>query len=98
MERIEPQSMGDILRLAFQENCMQDHLDERKAIEIWPSVVGDTLAALCSRPDVKDGVMTVGIRNAALRHELMMSRTILMTEINRQLGKNVILNMRFVSP
>jgi len=26
MERKESQSIGDILRLAFQDNCMQDRL------------------------------------------------------------------------
>lgn len=96
MERKESQSIGDILRLAFQENCMQDRLDERRAVQIWGDVVGRQLAMQCRRPDVADGVMTVGVANAALRHELTMSRTKLLNEINRQLGKDVISNIRFV--
>ncbi|MDE6143856.1 MAG: DUF721 domain-containing protein, partial [Muribaculaceae bacterium] len=39
----------------------------------------------------------VGVRNAALRHELTMSRSMLAHEINRQLGKNVISDIRFVA-
>jgi hypothetical protein len=97
MERKESQSIGDILRLAFQENCMQDRLDERRAVEMWGNVVGTALAVQCRRPDVANGVMTVGVANAALRHELTMSRTKLLNEINRQLGKDVISNIRFVS-
>jgi len=97
MERKESQSIGDILRLAFQENCMQDRLDERRAVEIWSAVVGQQLATQCRRPEVADGTMTIGVANAALRHELTMSRTRLMNEINRQLRKNVISNIRFVT-
>ena len=97
MERKEPQSMGDILRLAFQENCMQDHLDERRAIQIWGGVIGAETAGLCTRPEVSNGVMTIGVPNASLRHELSMNRTLLIQEINRQLGKSVIHNIRFVS-
>lgn len=97
MERKDSQSIGDILRLAFQDNCFQDRLDERKAIDLWAAVVGQALASQCARPHVAAGVMTVGVRNAALRHELTMSRSMLAHEINRQLGKNVISDIRFVA-
>lgn len=73
MERKESQSIGDVLRIAFQENCMQDRLDEMKAINLWPAVIGMENAAACRRPTVYDGVMTVGVPNASLRHELSMT-------------------------
>lgn len=44
---------------------MQDHLDEWKAIELWESVVGRNLAAMCRRPKVEAGVMTVGAQRLA---------------------------------
>lgn len=89
--------MGDILRLAFQENCMQDHLDECKAIELWESVVGRNLAAMCRRPKVEAGVMTVGVPNASLRHEFTMSRSSLRNAINYAIGKETISEIRFIS-
>lgn len=52
MERKESQSIGDVLRIAFQENCMQDRLDEMKAINLWPAVIGMENAAACRRPTV----------------------------------------------
>lgn len=98
MERKQSQSIGDVLRLAFQDNCMQDRLDERKAIEIWPAIVGPELASQCIRPTVKDGVMTVGVRNASLRHELTMNRSRLCDAINSALGRVIIDNVRFTAP
>lgn len=98
MERKQYQSVGDVLRLAFQDNCMQDHLDECKAVDIWPSVVGRELAAQCMRPSVKDGIMSVGIRNASLRHELMMNRSRLCRAINSAVGRVIIDDIRFTAP
>ena len=97
MERKESQSIGDILRLTFQENCMQDRLDERIAVESWRAVVGENIASLCRRPTVCDGIMTVGVPNAPLRHELAMSRTILRQAINQATGKETITEIRFIS-
>ena len=98
MERKQSQSIGDVLRLAFQDNCMQDHLDERKAIDVWASVVGRELAAQCMRPTVRDGVMTVGVRNASLRHELTMNRSRLCRAINSGVGRVIIDDIRFTAP
>ena len=98
MDRIQSQSIGDVLRLAFQDNCMQDRLDERKAVEAWSMVVGAELAAQCMRPTVKDAVMNVGVRNASLRHELSMNRSKLCRAINLRLGRVIIEEIRFSAP
>lgn len=97
MERKESQSIGDILRLAFQENCMQSRLDECKAVDLWPAIVGPALASQCRRPTVSKGLMTVGVPNAALRNELSMNRSSLVRAINAGLGKQTITDIRFVS-
>lgn len=97
MERKESQSIGDILRMAFQENCMQERLDECKAAEIWPEVVGSFISGLCGRPSVKGGVMTVGVPDAPLRHELTMTRSRIIRAINTRLGKEVVSDIRFIS-
>lgn len=97
MERITPQSIGDILRVAFQDNCMQARLDEYTATDLWQSIIGTDIARKCRRPYVKNGIMTVGVPNAALRHELAMSRSTIRLEINRMIGKDTITEIRFTS-
>lgn len=97
MERITPQSVGDVLRMAFQENCMQGRLDECKAADLWPSVVGPDLAGKCRRPAVRNGIMTVGVPNAALRNELAMNRSSLRNAINASIGKQIINDIHFTS-
>lgn len=97
MERKIPESIGDVLRNLFENNSMQNHLDELKAAEILKQVIGTHLASMCRRPYVKDGIMTIGIETAALRHELNMNRSRICKAVNNTLGKDIIKEIRFVS-
>lgn len=97
MERFQTLSVGDVLRMTFQENCMQEQLDQLKAAELWPQIVGAHLASRCSRPKVKDGILSIGVSSTSLRHELSMNRSSLINEINRHFNKTVISDIRFVA-
>lgn len=96
MERKEYQSLGDVLRMSLQENSMQSRLDEVRAVECWHSVIGADIAAKCMKPYVSKGVMTVKVNSAPLRQELAMHRSRIAAAINRQLGKNVISEVRLL--
>ncbi|MDE6811704.1 MAG: DUF721 domain-containing protein [Muribaculaceae bacterium] len=95
MDYQDIRSIGDVLRQTIEETNMQTRLDELRAAELWPHIVGEYVASLTKRPFVRSGVMTIGITDAALRHELSMHRTSLMREFNRLMGKEVIHSIRF---
>lgn len=97
MQRHTPQSVGDVLRNLLEETSLQNRMDELKAADLWKSVIGDTFAALTSKPLVKNGVMSVGVPNASLRNELMMNRSRLREIINKNIGKEVITEIKFTS-
>jgi len=95
MKRNDVQSIGDVLRLTIQECNMTARLDEQRAIELWRPIVGDHIATRCGRPTVRLGVMSIPVQAAALRHELTMNRSSIISFINRKLGKKVITEIRF---
>lgn len=97
MDRVEIKSIGDVLRQVIAEHNMKDRLDELKAADHWASVVGDYIAAHSSRPYVKNGIMTVHIADAGLRHEVSMHRSVIMRDINRLTGRQIIKSIRFIS-
>ena len=97
MKRIEPESVGDVLRDLFRQTCMEDRLDERRAIDLWQPIVGEAISRRCRQPRIANGIMTVGVYDPALRHELTMTRSILKNVINSKLGKEIIKDIRFVS-
>ncbi|MDE6237553.1 MAG: DUF721 domain-containing protein [Muribaculaceae bacterium] len=95
MKRTEPESIGDVLRLTIQESNMTGRLDECRAIELWPQLMGERMAGKMSRPKVSCGVMVVYVDSAVLRQELNMRRTGIIEAINSRLGKEVIKSIRF---
>lgn len=97
MKRHNPESVGDILRDLLQETSLQGRIDELKAIDLWPRIVGREIADLAGKPGVKNGIMAIGIPNASLRHELHMNRSSIRDLINQTLGKEIIHDIRFTS-
>ncbi len=95
MKRVEPESIGDVLRQTLQQQGMTGRLYEAKAVSLWPTVVGEHIASLCGRPVMNNGLMTIYVRSASLRQELNMSRTQLMRLINETLEREVVRDMRF---
>lgn len=97
MQRYNPQSVGDVLRDLLEQTSLQNRMDELKAADLWKQVAGNAIADLTSRPSVKNGVMSIGVPNASLRNELHMNRTRLREIINRNIGKEVITEIKFTS-
>ena len=98
MRRIYPESIGNVLRSVLADSDMQQHLDERKAISLWPVVMGDYVADMSGRPFFSsEGVMSVRVVSAPLRHELMMHRSAIIKNINEAIGKPIVAELRFIS-
>lgn len=95
MKRLEPESIGDVLRQALSDQGLTERLYETRAIAAWPAVIGADLAACMGRPVVYRGVMTIYVANAALRQELNMNRSGLRDHINATVGRDVISDLRF---
>lgn len=97
MKRTEAESVGDVLRRAIEDANMSQKLAETRACALWPRIVGPDIAARTSAPSVKNALMTVSVPNAALRHELLMTRSSIVKIINDTLNADVISDIRFIS-
>ncbi len=96
MKKVYEESLGDVLRRAIEEADMADTLDEYRAAALWPRIVGEEIAARTGKPYVLDGVMTISVKAAPLRHELMMSRSQLIKCINAPFQRTVVKEIRFI--
>lgn len=97
MQRHKPQSIGEVLRNLLEETSLQNRMDELHAATLWSKIAGPELAAQTRHPQVKAGIMSIGVPNAALRNELLMNRTRLREIINSTLGKEIISEIKFTS-
>lgn len=76
---------------------MQDRLDELRACNYWRAVAGDYVARRTSRPSVRKGHMVIGVPDAGLRQELSMHRSVIIRDLNRLVGREIIHTLRFIS-
>ncbi|MDE6637230.1 MAG: DUF721 domain-containing protein [Muribaculaceae bacterium] len=95
MERKDAVTVGDVLRECLEKSSMQGRLDEVRACDAFPLVVGSQIASLCNRPYMKNGCMTICTSSASLRSELNMSRGRIMKGINELMGKDVVKEILF---
>lgn len=96
MKRTEIQSIGDVLRQILDESEMGAKLDELRAAELWPEIIGPDLSRRCMRPYVRNGIMTIRVIDAPLRQEFNMQRSSMARALNRMLGRTVITEIRFI--
>lgn len=97
MKRNDTRAVGEILRDIFQDTVHQTKLREAQAIHLWEKLAGMRLAGLCGKPSVRNGVMSISVKSAALRHELWISRSSMINLINNNLGSTVITEIRYTS-
>lgn len=82
--------LGDLVREFAELHKGADYLDEQKAIQDWAKVVGPFIASHTIDLSIKDGRLFVRVDSDALRSELSYSKSLLMKNLNLQVGKDVV--------
>jgi len=83
-------SIGNVIQDFFAHNGKLSLFLEQQAVEQWRKIVGEFISNQTTKITVKQGVLYVTIPNAALRFEVMGSRSQIISKINEALGGEVI--------
>ena len=86
----EVQKLGDLIKEFIVMHKGPDFLDEMKAVDAWPKVVGTFIASHTIDVSIKKGVLFVRVDSDALRSELSYSKSLLMKNLNERVGKDVV--------
>lgn len=95
MERRKTENLRDVINRYLRLNGLETPLNEQRAIEAWPEVVGPTIARMSSDLQIRGGVLYVKIARPALRQDLMMMRTELARRVNQRVNAQVIESISF---
>ena len=82
--------LGDLIKEFYEQHRGTDYLDEMKAINSWPKVVGPFIATHTIDLSIKKGVLYVRVDSDALRSELSYSKSLLMKNLNEMVGKEIL--------
>lgn len=95
MKRTDAKSIAEIIGDFMQQEDIESAVLEHKALQLWGNVVGPGVNRMTTERYVDDGVITVKISSAALRNDLMLSRSSIIEQLNNLVGKPVIKEIIF---
>lgn len=96
METHKAYSIGELLADFIHGSALETPLLERKVVELWPQVLGPTVAQLTGQMEVKNGVLLVHIRSAALRSQLFEVRHEVVRKLNEAAHADVLKDIRLL--
>lgn len=83
-------TLAELINEFYRRHNRENSLDEMKIIESWKSVVGGFIAAHTLDLRITKGTLYVKVDADSLRNELMYSKSILLRNINRTTGTNLL--------
>lgn len=89
-------TLKDAIESLLDAYKLTGKLNETRLIASWDKVVGNHIARHTDDLYVRGETLFVKLDSAALKNELSMARTKLVTNLNRVTGINVITDIRFI--
>lgn len=86
-------SIGEALDMMINELNLKEKLDESRIKQAWAEVMGATIARYTSTVAYNKGKLYIKVESAALKHELNYSRQKIKEVFNKELGREVILDV-----
>ena len=84
------QSIGDLIKIFLKKKGLDQKMQEIDLIENWEQVAGPMIANHTKNVAFKDGLLTLSLNSAALRHTLSFSKSDFIEKLNGALGKELI--------
>lgn len=82
--------LGELIKEYYEQHRGLDYIDEVKAVNSWPKVVGPFIASHTIDLSVKNHVLFVRVDSDALRNELSYSKSLLLKNLNEIVGKELL--------
>ena len=90
------QELKSAINLFLKNNNLETGVNQNNALLIWESVVGDKIGQNTTPDKVEHGVLTVKVKNATWRQELVFEKQNILTKLNLKLGNKTIREIRFI--
>jgi hypothetical protein len=89
-------NMKEALQAWLKNSRLRQKFDEARLIESWERLMGKPVAAYTESLYIKNHILYVKIRSAPLKNELHMSKTKIIERFDKEIGENVILDIRLL--
>lgn len=90
MAKSNEHSLKELINELLKEYKLSDRVNEIRANEIWPKVVGKLIARHTKAIYLRNKKLYVTLDNAALKEEMHYAKEKLLKQINKQAGEIII--------
>ena len=90
MKRRRDFSVGVLVESFLREQGLEARLAEHRVVSAWKSVVGERAARATTQLFVRNETLHATISSAAVRNELFMRRSEIITRLNQVAGRQAI--------
>lgn len=94
MFRKKPEEVDNIVSFILRANGLETQLLQRRLVNAWEEVVGESVARYTCEKRIKNQTLMVRISNPAVRADLQMRRTLLVRQLNAKVGADIIYDIR----
>lgn len=88
------ESLGQVLRSWLKDDRIRRKVMEAKIIQGWPVICGSMIAADTTQLRLDGRVLTIMVRSAPLKQELLMGKDLLLKHIEEYLGENYVQDVK----
>ena len=96
MASVNSLTITDALVEYLRESGLEQSVLDVQIEQIWPRVMGETVAKLTRRIEVNNGMLIVHVNSAALKTQLFENRFELVRKLNEAVGANAIKDCRIL--
>ena len=96
MRKQNTEILGDVIRQVLRENHLDERLYEVQLIRSWETVLGTYINSYPENLYIKNKLLYARISSAALRHELFLSKSLLIGNLHKAVGVQVINDIHFL--
>ena len=91
----KPKHIGGTLDRMFKDLGFEKKLNQVRAVELWPEIVGEKIALITQAERVNDGILYVKVKSMTWRTELLFQKRKILEKIEERIGRRVIHDIRF---
>lgn len=95
MKRNDAEHIGKLIYQYLRQESLEGPLNERRLLDSWGQILGSTIASYTTELYIRNQTLYVRLSSAALRQELLMSKELLVRNLNKNVGAMVITNIVF---
>lgn len=91
-----PEKIDGVLDRVLEQHGLQHQVKRMEALDLWPEVVGEPVAAVTRARGVEDGKLFVEVRTSAWLMELNMMKGEFLARVNERLPETPLERIVFV--